>query len=199
LNKIRADALEITSSATENSQATNENASINGNRPVKDIATRRTWANSHRSSASLSDAASQMTRLRRIEVLGNYLLRQCGIATFTTHLCDAVCFELPFINCFVLAMYDSGQRYAYPDRVRFEIEAAEVSSYHRAADFQNLGDVSLVSVQHGYRIFGSKEGCHALAILRELRIPIVTTLHTVLSHPNKQQHLVMDEITRISE
>ncbi|MBN2528653.1 MAG: glycosyltransferase family 4 protein [Deltaproteobacteria bacterium] len=140
-----------------------------------------------------------MTRIHRIAVLGNYLPRQCGIATFTQHLSDAICTEFPILNCSVLAMNDSGKRYAYPDRVRFEIEAAEISSYHRAADFLNVGDVDLVSVQHEYGIFGGKEGSHVLAMLRELRMPIVTTLHTVLSHPSKQQRLVMDEITRISE
>ncbi|MBN2717860.1 MAG: glycosyltransferase family 4 protein [Deltaproteobacteria bacterium] len=140
-----------------------------------------------------------MTRLNRIAVLGNYLPRQCGIATFTTHLSESISSEFPLVNCFVLAMNDSDRRYAYPEMVRFEIEAANISSYHRAADFLNVGDVDLVSVQHEYGIFGGKAGSHVLAMLRELRMPIVTTLHTVLASPNRLQRLAMDEITQISE
>jgi hypothetical protein len=54
-------------------------------------------------------------------MLGNHLPRQCGIATFTTDLSGAVAAARPEIECFVLAMNDSGRRHAYPPRVRFEI------------------------------------------------------------------------------
>jgi glycosyltransferase involved in cell wall biosynthesis len=53
-------------------------------------------------------------------------------------------------------------------------------------------------VQHEYGIFGGKAGAHVIALLRELRMPIVTTLHTVLSAPNPAQRAVMDELARLS-
>lgn len=143
--------------------------------------------------------ASQTTRLRKVAVLGNHLPRQCGIATFTTHLSEAISAEFPVLECFVLAMNDPDRRYAYPARVRFEIAAANMSSYQRAADFLNVGDVDLVSVQHEYGIFGGKGGSHVLALLNSLRMPIVTTLHTILAEPNRVQRLAMNEITRLSE
>jgi glycosyltransferase involved in cell wall biosynthesis len=135
---------------------------------------------------------------RRIAILGNHLPRQCGIATFTTDLSDAITDEFSKIDCFVVAMNDADRRYAYPARVRFEVAESDIASYRRAADYLNVSKAELVCVQHEYGIFGGKAGSHVLALLRELRIPIVTTLHTVLSEPDLMQRRVMDEILRLS-
>ncbi len=132
-------------------------------------------------------------------MVGNYLPRQCGIATFTADLSDAIVAELPAIDCFVLAMNDGGARYAYPPRVRFEIAENEVAGYQRAADFLNVNSVDVVAVQHEYGIFGGKAGAHVLTLLHELRMPVVTTLHTILAAPDPQQRRVMNELTRLSE
>ena len=137
--------------------------------------------------------------VRRVAVLGNHLPRQCGIATFTTHLSDALSAASSGLDCFVLAMNEPGKRYAYPGRVRFELTAADLSSYRRAADFLNVNDVDVVSVQHEYGIFGGPAGSYLLTMLRDLRMPIVTTLHTVLGAPNPAQRSVLDELGRLSE
>ena len=76
-------------------------------------------------------------------MLGNHLPRQCGIATFTTDLSDAIAAELPELDCFVLAMNDAGRRHAYPPRVRFEIAESDLASYRRAADFLNVNTVDV--------------------------------------------------------
>jgi glycosyltransferase involved in cell wall biosynthesis len=132
-------------------------------------------------------------------MLGNHLPRQCGIATFTSDLSDAIAVECPSIDCFVLAMNDAGRHHAYPPRVRFEITESDVGAYRRAADFLNVNTVDILCVQHEYGIFGGKAGSHVLAMLREVRMPIVTTLHTILAEPNPQQRAVMDELTALSE
>jgi hypothetical protein len=106
-------------------------------------------------------------------MLGNHVPRQCGIATFTTDLSDAVGDEFSEVDCFVLAMNDVGKRYAYGPRVRFELAENDLASYRRAADFLNVNTVDVVSVQHEYGIFGGKAGSHVLGLLRELRMPIV--------------------------
>ena len=139
------------------------------------------------------------TEIKRFAVLGNHLPRHCGIATFTTHLADALVEELADADGFVLAMNDAGRRHAYPSRVRFEINEGDLASYRRAADFLNVNRVDVLSVQHEYGIFGGKAGAHLLALLRELRIPIVTTLHTILSEPNASQRMVLEELARLSE
>lgn len=131
-------------------------------------------------------------------MVGNHLPRQCGIATFTADLTDAIAAEYPAKDSFVLAMNDAGKHYAYPSRVRFEVAERDLASYRRAADFLNVNAVDVVSLQHEYGIFGGKAGAHVLELLRELRMPIVTTLHTVLAEPDPDQRAVMDELTRLS-
>jgi glycosyltransferase involved in cell wall biosynthesis len=134
-----------------------------------------------------------------VALLGNYLPRRCGIATFTTDLSDAITAGSPDLDCFVLAMNEAGARHAYSPRVRFEIDERDVASYHRAADFLNVNLVDVICVQHEYGIFGGKAGAHLMALLRELRMPIVTTLHTILATPNTHQRAAMDELTELSE
>ncbi len=144
-------------------------------------------------------AALARAPIRKIAMLGNHAPRQCGIATFTTDLSDALSAKFADLRCFVMAMNDPGQRHAYPERVRFEIAESDLDSYRRAADFLNVNAVDLVCLQHEYGIFGGKAGSHLLALLRELRMPVVTTLHTILADPNPFQRSAMDEIVRLSE
>src|SRR3954467_990311 len=90
--------------------------------------------------------------IRRIAMLGNHLPRQCGIATFTTDLSEAIGRAFPKTECFVLAVNDAGRRHAYPPRVQFEITEPDLISYRRAADFLNVNRVDVLSVQHEYGI-----------------------------------------------
>jgi glycosyltransferase involved in cell wall biosynthesis len=137
--------------------------------------------------------------IRKVALLGNHLPRRCGIATFTTHVADAIAAEYPAIDGFVMAMNDGGRRHAYPPRVRFELAEADLDAYRRAADFLNVNGVDVLSVQHEYGIFGGKAGSHLLRLLSALRMPIVTTLHTILAAPDPQQRAVMDALTAVSQ
>lgn len=136
--------------------------------------------------------------IRRVAFIGNYLPRQCGIATFTTDLCEAIATEFPGTTCLALPVNDTEDGYAYPARVRFELTEKDVNSYLRAANFLNINNVDLVCLQHEYGIFGGRAGAHILALLRELRMPVVTTLHTVLREPNDDQRAVMEELAALS-
>jgi glycosyltransferase involved in cell wall biosynthesis len=135
----------------------------------------------------------------RIAIIGNYLPRQCGIATFTTDLCDAVSNEFGTDRLFALPVNDPESDYGYPERVRFELTQEKLSSYQDAAEFLNFTNVDLVCVQHEYGIFGGTAGGHILELLRKLRMPIVSTLHTVLREPNPDQHRVMVELAELSD
>ncbi len=137
--------------------------------------------------------------VHNIALLGNHAPRQCGIATFTTDLSDAIALELPGGDVFVAAMNDVGHTHAYPPRVRFELAETELAAYRRAAGFLNLSAADVLCVQHEYGIFGGIAGSHLLSLLREVRMPIVTTLHTILSEPDDAQRQVMNEIVGLSE
>ncbi len=135
----------------------------------------------------------------RVAIIGNHLPRQCGIATFTTDLCDAIAVEYGAAGVFVVAVNDPQGRYSYPARVRFEITESDPSSYQAAADFLNASNVDLVCLQHEYGIFGGKAGSYVLRLLQQLKMPVVTTLHTVLHEPDVDQLVVMQEIAAFSD
>src|SRR6266446_2240042 len=136
----------------------------------------------------------ETTRVRKIAFVGDHLPRKCGIATFTSDLLAAVASAHPQSQCFCVAVNDIKSGYEYPEVVRFEIEEQDLSSYQRAADFLNIGNVDIVCLQHEFGIFGGPAGSHVLALLRELRMPVVTTLHTLLQEPTADQRRVMQEL-----
>jgi glycosyltransferase involved in cell wall biosynthesis len=138
------------------------------------------------------------TLIRKVAFLGDYLPRKCGIATFTTDLRCAMAAEFPALQCLVVPVNDLAGGYDYPAEVRFEMAEQDLPSYLRAADFLNITDVDLVCVQHEFGIFGGPAGSHLLALLRELRMPIVTTLHTILREPSPEQGRVMRDLVRLS-
>lgn len=140
-----------------------------------------------------------MQTFNRIAFIGNYLPRQCGIATFTTDLCEEIAFQNPEIECLALAMNDQPDEYDYPGRVRFELDQDDLNGYQSAADFLNMNNVDLVCLQHEFGIFGGSWGSHILTLLRRLHAPIVTTLHTILTDPNPDQRLVMKDLAKLSD
>jgi glycosyltransferase involved in cell wall biosynthesis len=135
----------------------------------------------------------------RIAVIGNYLPRQCGIATFTTDLCAAISAEYGTARLLALPVNDTEQGYDYPARVRWSLAQDDVASYEEAAEFLNFNNIDMVCLQHEYGIFGGAAGSHILHLLRALKMPVVTTLHTVLREPNPDQRMVMAEIAELSD
>lgn len=135
----------------------------------------------------------------RIAVIGNYLPRQCGIATFTNDLCKAIAAEFGDIRLLALPVNDTEAGYDYPERVRWSLAQDDVNSYRKAAEFLNFSNIDMVSLQHEYGIFGGPAGSHILHLLRGLKMPVVTTLHTVLREPDDNQWKAMQEIAERSD
>lgn len=138
--------------------------------------------------------------IKSIAVIGNYLPRQCGIATFTTDLSNALVGAKPGPeNVSVVAVNDIPGGYAYPDRVKFEIRDKVPADYLRAADFLNINNVDIAILQHEYGIYGGRNGVYVFHLIEHLRMPIITTLHTVLSDPDDDQKAILIRISKISE
>ncbi|MGA7822101.1 MAG: glycosyltransferase family 4 protein [Candidatus Sulfotelmatobacter sp.] len=135
----------------------------------------------------------------RIAVIGNYLPRHCGIATFTTDLCSAIAAECGTARLLALPVNDTEEGYDYPSRVRWSLAQDDVKSYQEAAEFLNFNNIDMVCLQHEYGIFGGPAGSHILHLLRGLKMPVVTTLHTVLREPDPNQLMVMEEIAELSD
>ncbi len=138
------------------------------------------------------------SKVAKIAFVGDHLPRKCGIATFTSDLLGAVATAYPQSQCFCVSVNDLKEGYDYPEVVRFEIVEQDLASYLRAADFLNISNVDIVCLQHEFGIYGGPAGGHILAFLRELRMPVVTTLHTVLREPRADQRRVMEELISLS-
>jgi len=150
-------------------------------------------------SATRPRSQSKPSLPSRIAVIGNYLPRQCGIATFTTDLCAAISEEYGTARLLALPVNDTEQGYDYPARVRWSLAQDDVTSYQEAAEFLNFNNIDMVCLQHEYGIFGGPAGSHILHLLRRLKMPLVTTLHTVLREPDPNQLMVMEEIAELSD
>lgn len=146
---------------------------------------------------TLYNRGEAVNALRRIAFIGNSSPRRCGIATFTSDLQNAVAHSAALDTC-IVAITDTEEGYDYPASVRFEINEGVFDDYIRAAAFLNAGCYEIVSLQHEFGIFGGEAGGHILELLTRLTMPIVTTLHTVLSHPSPTQHDVLNRIIDVS-
>jgi glycosyltransferase involved in cell wall biosynthesis len=138
------------------------------------------------------------TEIRKAAFLGDYLPRKCGIATFTSDLCSSIATQFPHTKCFVVPVNDLECGYEYPTEVRFEITEQDLASYRRAADFINLSNVDVLNLQHEFGIYGGSAGAHVLALIRDIKVPLVTTFHTLLREPDADQRRVMQEIIQHS-
>jgi glycosyltransferase involved in cell wall biosynthesis len=137
--------------------------------------------------------------IKNIVFIGNYPPRRCGIATFTSDLCENFAQKNPKINCEVMAVNDISEGYAYPNRVHFEIKEQNIESYNKAADYINESQTDLLCLQHEYGIFGGQDGSHVLTLLNRIKAPVVTTFHTVKKEPTSRQERILVEIASLSE
>jgi glycosyltransferase involved in cell wall biosynthesis len=138
------------------------------------------------------------SEIRKIAFVGDYLPRKCGIATFTHDMYASVAGRFPDTECFVVPVNDRPEGYDYPPEVRFEVDEPDLEGYRRAADFLNFANTDVVCLQHEYGIYGGPAGSHILGLVRDLRMPVVTTLHTVLREPDADQRRVLTELADLS-
>ncbi|MCJ7524369.1 MAG: glycosyltransferase [Candidatus Aminicenantes bacterium] len=132
-----------------------------------------------------------------IAFVGNYSPRLCGIATFTTDLCEATAKRLgPRSHVFAVAVNDTDQGYAYPSRVEFTLQKNQQSDYYEAANFINASNTDVVCVQHEYGIYGGWDGVYILSLISSLSIPVVVVLHTVLKTPTPNQKKIIQEMAQ---
>ena len=138
--------------------------------------------------------------LNSVAMIGDHLPRQCGIATFTTDLCDALDQAMSGRDQVeVVTMDDVPAGYNYPRRVSFQVRATVQADYLRAADFINVNRFDLAICQHEFGIYGGESGSYVLSLIRLLRMPVLTNLHTILARPTEAQRSIMLELERYSD
>ncbi len=132
----------------------------------------------------------------KVAFVGTYSPRQCGIATFTTDLRSSIAnYGHDIKNFPVIAMDDRGEGgYQYPEEVEWTIYQPEPQDYIRAFNYLNRSDCKLVCLQHEYGIFGGDHGAYILDFLAQLKLPIVTTLHTVFKEPTVRDKKIIAQM-----
>lgn len=135
---------------------------------------------------------------QNVAFIGDYLPRQCGIATFTSDLYASYNSFITNSNAIVVSVNDTPEGYDYPGEVRYDFYQHDQNAYVKAAEFLNAKDVDVVCLQHEYGIYGGSAGSYILTLLRNLTMPIVTTFHTILKDPNEEQLLVLKSIADLS-
>lgn len=142
----------------------------------------------------------KIKNIGKIAVIGNYLPRQCGIATFTTDLSQSLIRELLIEENLVnIAMDDIPQGYNYPPQVKFRIRQDIREDYFWAADYLNANQYEAAILQHEFGIFGGEDGSHIINMIKFLKMPVITTLHTVLDKPTDGQFRVIKELAKYSD
>ena len=136
--------------------------------------------------------------INSVVMLGNYLPRKCGIATFTTDLANAVDTTFADMDVRTLAMNDREEGYDYPQAVVFELKEDCLADYKQAAEYLLENRPDVVCVQHEYGIFGGNGGDYLLTLLEGIDIPVVVTLHTVLTEPNPDHLRVMSRLDTLA-
>ena len=135
---------------------------------------------------------------KHVAFIGDYLPRQCGIATFTGDLYASYARFIPGANPIVVSVNDTQEGYDYPGEVRYDFYQHDQEAYRKAAEFLNAKDIDVVCLQHEYGIYGGSAGSYILTLLRNLTMPVVTTFHTILKTPNEEQLLILKSIADLS-
>lgn len=128
-------------------------------------------------------------------IIGTYLPRECGIATFSNDLHKSMESEA---EGFIVALTDPDQKYDYPSIVKYVINEECFRDYSDAADYINQ-HADICILQHEFGIFGGDNGIYILSLLHKLKVPVITTLHTILKKPSSGQKYVISEISKLSQ
>jgi len=142
--------------------------------------------------------AATEPKVRAIYV-GTYIPRECGIATFTKDLTNAINVLNPRHLADIVVLDDEslgGDRLNYPWEVKYKVDQKSLKSFLEAADYINQSGADVVNIQHEFGIFGGKYGEYIVPFIETIKKPVVVTYHTVLPVPNDQQK---DIVVRISQ
>ena len=139
--------------------------------------------------------------LPEILFITSYPPSECGIATYTQNLMDAIKgkFDKSF-SLKVCALEGKETDLQYPSEVKFILNTNESEQYHLLAQCINAdSNIDTVFIQHEFGLYGGNYGDYILQLLAEINKTIITTLHTVLPKPNAELLAVMQSIAECSD
>ena len=144
--------------------------------------------------------------LPKVALVGTYVPRACGIATFTRDLRAALLEGVPpgtvqLADGPVVVALDHGRGLDpafYPREVRHRLRRGDPAARERIAAALQDDGVQLISLQHEFGIYGGHAGSEVLPLATALRAPIVTTFHTVLADPQPLQREIVRGLAGVS-
>ncbi|MFX1376315.1 MAG: glycosyltransferase [Promethearchaeota archaeon] len=118
--------------------------------------------------------------------MATYPPRECGIATFTKDLMEAMDKKFaPFIKSKILVINNNADNnYENIKEVLFDIADNDISAYKKAAKRVNkIDSIRLINIQHEFGIFGGEYGNYLIKFLEIVKKPVVISFHTIIPNP----------------
>ncbi len=140
-----------------------------------------------------------MTGTTRVIYVSSYIPRQCGIATYTKNLTNAVNLLNPYQLAEIVAINREQESLDYPKEVKFVLDRLKPHDYLKAAEFINHSGADLVSLQHEFGLFGGQSGDYLLVLIEALELPLVTTIHSLPEDPQSSHGLILKKIIAKSQ
>ncbi|MFX1340000.1 MAG: glycosyltransferase [Promethearchaeota archaeon] len=135
-----------------------------------------------------------------ISFVSSYPPRECGIATFTKDLTDAIDAKFrPSLTSKIVAINKDQENYDYSKKVILKIREDDPYSYSVSAKkINSIKKIKLVNIQHEFGIYGGEWGEYLINFLENIDKPVVTTLHTILPNPEKKVRSILKKISKFS-
>ncbi len=127
----------------------------------------------------------------RLALVGGFLPRRCGIATFTTDVHNSLKEAYPELAIDVYAMSPANAPNQSNPLVRAFVKEGDASSFIHAAEQIEASCADVVWLQHEFGLFGGVAGDMLFELTDRIAAPLFVTLHTVLAAPDADQRRVM--------
>ncbi len=150
---------------------------------------------------SLANLLAQTEPQMGVIYVSTYPPRECGIATYTKSLTEAVNLLNPDYLADIIAINDEapdGKPRDYPWEVKYKIEQENPLSWIKAAEYINQSCAEVVNLQHEFGIYGGKIGENVIPLLRAINKPVVVCFHTVLANPTPTMRALVREIADLA-
>lgn len=128
---------------------------------------------------NLAKALSNRVRPTRVIYVSSYIPRHCGIASYTKNLTNAINLLNPHHLAEIVAFNRGQEKFDYPAEVKLVLNDQKRVDYLKAAEFINRSGADLVSLQHEFGLFGGQSGDYILPLIELLKLPLVTTIHSL--------------------
>ena len=148
---------------------------------------------------NLAKALSNRVRSTRVIYVSSYIPRQCGIASYTKNLTNAVNLLNPYHLAEIIAVNREKESLNYPEEVKLVLNDQKQADYSKTAEWINHSGADLVSLQHEFGLFGGQSGDYILPFIEALTLPLVTTIHSLPDEPRSSHALMLSQIIAKSQ